>query len=79
MEGGSLSGMTSHILQEPRLKLFTQKYEKFIFKDNDENGDEIYCNIQSYTNIYFIKLGYVKDGKLLYKLHFKVASRNFLS
>ena len=72
MDRGSLSGMTSHIFAGAKsLDIRSKKDGKFIFKDIDENGDEIYCNIQSNTNIYFMKLAYVKDGKLPYELYFK--------
>ena len=64
--------MTSHIFAGAKsLDIRSKKDGKFIFKDIDENGDEIYCNIQSNTNIYFMKLAYVKDGKLPYELYFK--------
>ena len=47
---------------------------KLIFKEVNENGDEFFCNVQSNTNIYFMKLAYVKYGKEPYELYFQIGS-----
>ena len=72
LDGGSLTSMTSHIFAGAKsLDLRSMKNGKLIFKDVDENGDEIFCNVQSNTNIYLMKLAYVKDGKEPYELYFR--------
>ena len=71
MDGGSLTGMTSHIFAGAKsLDLRSRKDGKLIFTEMDENRELVYCNIQSNTNIYFMKIAYVKDGKLPYEMYF---------
>ena len=71
MDGGSLTGTTSHIFAAAKsLNLRSRKNGKFIFTETDENEQLIYCNIQSNSNIYFMKIAYVRVGKLPYEMYF---------
>ena len=71
MDGESLTGMTFHIFAGAKsLDLWSRKNGKLIFTETDETGELVYCNIKSNTNVYFMKISHVKDGKLLYEMHF---------
>ena len=71
LDGGSMTQLTAHIFAGAKsLDLRSKKNGKFIFKELDEHGKEVFCNVQSNTNIYLMKIAYVKDGKTPYEEYF---------
>ena len=71
LDGGSMTQLTAHIFAGAKsLDLRSKKNGKFIFKELDEHGEEVFCNVQSNTNIYLMKIAYVKDGKTPYEEYF---------
>ena len=66
-----MTQLTAHIFVGAKLlDLQSKKNGKFIFKELDKHGKELFCNVQSNTNIYLMKIAYGKDGKTPYEEYF---------
>ena len=72
LDAADMTQLTSYIFSGAKsLVIRSKKNGKYIFIEKDDNGDEVFENVQSNKNIYLMKIAYVKDRKVPYKEYLK--------